>query len=288
MLYLNVGHTGLEQKAHPRWIVHNRIRAVYFIHDLIPLTHPQFCRPGETDKHARRMTNALASGTGVIANSRVTLAELAQFAASRKISMPSSAVAWIAGLRGRSELGAKELGCPYFLTVGTVEGRKNHLLLLRVWERLSRSLGKAAPLLVIIGERGWQADETLRWLDQLGDLNGHVREIGGCNDEELARWMKGARALLMPSFVEGFGLPVVEALDAGTPVIASDLPVYREIAQDIPEYLDPNDVGAWERMVTAFMNDDLRRRRQIDRASSYVAPSWQEHFRSVDGWLATL
>jgi glycosyltransferase involved in cell wall biosynthesis len=92
----------------------------------------------------------------------------------------------------------------------------------------------------------------------------------------------------MPSFVEGFGLPVVEALDAGTPVIASDLPVYREIAQDIPEYLDPNDVGAWERMVTAFMNDDLRRRRQIDRASSYVAPSWQEHFRSVDGWLATL
>jgi hypothetical protein len=76
-LYLNVGHTGLDEASLPKWIARHRLRAVYLIHDLIPLTHPQFCRPGEDRKHQARMRNVLVSAAGVIGNSQATLDELA-------------------------------------------------------------------------------------------------------------------------------------------------------------------------------------------------------------------
>jgi glycosyltransferase involved in cell wall biosynthesis len=92
----------------------------------------------------------------------------------------------------------------------------------------------------------------------------------------------------MPSFVEGFGLPVVEALQLGTPVIASDLPVYREIVGDKPTYLDPNDVKAWAETIADFAEEGPERRRQVAAIRGYRAPTWDEHFRTVEAWLAGL
>ena len=98
----------------------------------------------------------------------------------------------------------------------------------------------------------------------------------------------GARALLMPSFAEGFGLPIIEALELGTPVIASDLPVYREIVGDIPTYLDPLDGPSWERAIRAFLQDGGEREHRVRAASGYRAPDWATHFDKVEGWLDTL
>ena len=288
MTYFNVGHIGLNEAALPSWIERNGVRAIHFVHDLIPLTHPQYCRVGEAEKHERRMANALASARGLVTNSRSTLNDLTAFANSRGIEMPPCAVAWIAGHSHREQCAPTAVGNPYFVTVGTIEGRKNHSTLIRVWKNLVKRLGERTPLLVVIGARGWEAEETHRWLDQLGDLAGHVREIGSCGDQELSGWIAGARALLMPSFAEGFGLPVVEALGLGTPVIASDLPALREIAGGIPTYLDPNDVGAWERAVQEFLGDGTERERQLAEMASFSAPTWSEHFAVVDAWLATL
>lgn len=198
--------------------------------------------------------------------------------------MPSSVAAWIAG----SSLPAsapKKTQNPYFVTVGTIEGRKNHLMLLEVWERLARSMGDGAPHLVIIGQRGWEADATFRRLDNLAELAGSIREIGDCEDHELVSWIAGARALLMPSIVEGFGLPVVEALGLGTPVIASDLPIFHEIAGDIPTYVDPHDQGAWEHAVRSFLENGEDRARQLRQIRTYRSPDWNQHFQTVEKWL---
>jgi glycosyltransferase involved in cell wall biosynthesis len=177
---------------------------------------------------------------------------------------------------------------PYFVTVGTIEARKNHLLLLQVWGELIASMGNAAPLLVIIGQRGWEAEEVFRHLDNLENLAHHVVEISSCGDEELSGWVASARALLMPSFVEGFGLPVIEALQLGTPVIASDLPVYREIVGNFPTYLDPRNRVAWMNTIKAFMTDGPERRQDLARLSDYAAPTWNDHFTKVERWLAQL
>jgi glycosyltransferase involved in cell wall biosynthesis len=177
---------------------------------------------------------------------------------------------------------------PYFVALGTIEGRKNHLLLLKIWDSLATSMGNDAPILVIIGQRGWEAQAAIAILDQPGRLQDHVYELRHCTDHELANWLSGARALLMPSFAEGFGLPVTEAMQLRIPVIASDLPVYREIAGEIPTYLDPRDAVGWEHVIKDFMGDSAERARQLSRLQHYRAPDWRTHFATVEAWLRRL
>ena len=289
MTYLNVGHTGLDDEALPGWIVRNAVKAVYMIHDMIPLTHPEYCRAGEAAKHRRRIQHALTSAAGIIGNSRATLDEVAKFAAARQLLMPPPTVAWISGPRSAAAPAPKRLAQPHFVALGTIEGRKNHLMLLQVWQRLVAELGEAAPKLVIIGQRGWEAEAAQALIDRAPDLRGAILELGDCSDEETTAWIAGARALLMPSFAEGFGLPVVEALQLGTPVIASNLPVYREIVGDLPTYVDPLDGPAWKRLVQAFSSDDEpERSRQLRALKGFKASGWPEHFTNVEAWLKTL
>jgi len=288
MLYLNVGHTGLNEPTLPAWIAKSGLRAVYMVHDLIPITHPEFCRPPELEKHRQRIANVLASAAGVIGNSQASLDELAVYAAEQEKAMPTAIAAWISGWERPANVTAKSLDRPFFVTVGTIEGRKNHQLLIDVWRSLVVEMGERAPALVIIGQRGWQADDVFRVLDEPKELEGHVLELGSCGDRELAGWIAGARALLMPSLAEGFGLPVVEAMELGTPVIANDLPVFREIAGDVPTYLDPRSVEAWHSAIAAFMQDGSETARQESALKSYRAPDWTSHFEKVDAWLVTL
>ena len=288
LLYLNVGHTGLNEPSLPGWISANRLRAIYMVHDLIPLTHPQYCRSQEAEKHARRMDNVLTSAAGVIGNSRATLDELADYAATKGLPMPPAVAAWISGPPPRGCVGTPPLAKPYFVILGTIEGRKNHQLLLDVWEQLVAERGDEAPVLVVIGQRGWEAEIALARLDRIADFNGCVLRFDRCGDDELATWLGGARALLMPSFTEGFGLPVIEALQLGTPVIASDLPVFREIAGDIPAFLEPGDAKAWRRAIESLVDGESERARQVSAMRSYRTPIWTDHFAIVDSWLETL
>ena len=285
MLYLNVGHTGLDHPALPNWVATNGVKAVYMIHDVIPVTHPQFCRPGEAHKHEVRLENALASATGLIVNSQATLDQIGLFADARALRMPRTLVAWISGYKVAAARAIPTLNRPYFVAVGTIEGRKNHLMLLHVWSRLAAEMRERTPVLLIIGQRGWEAEAAEAMLDTGAELKGHVRELATCSDEELAGWLGNARALLMPSFVEGFGLPVIEALQVGTPVIATDLPVYREVVGDIPTYLAADDADGWERAIREFAADGPERQRQKQALKDYRAPDWSTHFVQVEEWL---
>ena len=178
---------------------------------------------------------------------------------------------------------------PTFVTVGTIEARKNHLLLLDVWSRLAERLGDQTPRLLIIGQRGWEADEVFERLDKDETLHGHVVELSRCSDDELVHHLSSARALLFPSFVEGYGLPLIEALDAGVPVIASDLPVFRELCGTIPTYLHPADKAGWEAAILDYAEpDSASRTAQIERLRGFVAPDWKQHFAIVEAWLDDL
>jgi glycosyltransferase involved in cell wall biosynthesis len=89
--------------------------------------------------------------------------------------------------------------------------------------------------------------------------------------------------------VEGFGLPLVEALHHGTPVIASDLPVFREIGGGIPDFLDPLDGIAWRELILAYAADPSPARdAQLARLKGYRAPTWSDHFCVVDGLIASV
>ena len=110
----------------------------------------------------------------------------------------------------------------------------------------------------------------------------------GAMTRRLPRHLSQARALLFPSLAEGYGLPLGQALRAGVPVIASDLPVFREIAGDIPDYLDPLDAPAWERAILSYAQDASPAREQLERLSRFRPSSWNDHFMAVNSWIATL
>ncbi len=174
---------------------------------------------------------------------------------------------------------------PYFVCLGTIEPRKNHLLLLQLW----RTLGACAPRLLIVGRRGWENENVLDLLDRCPALAEPIQELGAISDLHLTALLRGARALLMPSFAEGFGLPVAEALAHGTPVVCSDLPALREAGGVVPEYLDPLDAVSWRQAVLDYTDTNSpRRKAQLIRMPAWRGSTWDEHVGSVLRFLGEI
>nr|WP_205194823.1 glycosyltransferase family 1 protein [Burkholderia sp. Ax-1719] len=286
---LHTSHNGMEFHRYYEAMKKRGLRSVFMIHDLIPLTHAEFCRPGVDAAHRKRIHTALAHANGLIANSQDTLDVLAAEAKQARLPLPASVVARLAPAITTRTPHPAPIAHPYFVVLGTIEPRKNHWFLLQVWRRLVERHGAAAPKLVVIGRRGWECENAIDMLDRCTHLQDAVIELHGCSDEDLRTWMQNARALLFPSFVEGYGMPLVEALALGVPVIASDLGVFREIADDIPDYLDPLDGPGWLAKVEAYAAPDSgARAAQFVRIQRFSAPNWADHFAAVDQFLASL
>ncbi len=280
---LNTGHSGLQDAGYGARAQRMQLRPVYFLHDLIPITHPEYCRPGESGKHHQRIKTMLSSGCALIANSVATCEELQIYAQHEGVQLPPVAAALLAPGRMVRASAQRPMVQPYFVMLGTIEPRKNHLLLLHLWRTLVERYGQRAPRLVIVGQRGWECEQVVDLLDRCEALRDVVLEKGNCDDTELATWLAHAQALLFPSFAEGYGMPLAEALVAGVPVIASDLPAFREIGSDVPEYLDPLDGLGWMRAVEEYSPfESPRRQAQLSRMNGWQAPTWEAHFQQVD------
>lgn len=158
----------------------------------------------------------------------------------------------------------------YLLMVGTIEPRKNHLNTMLALQR--SGVGKDVPL-VIAGRLGWGYEKTMEEAWRLAE-QGLVFLLDYVPEADLPGLYAGADALLYPSWTEGFGLPVVEALAAGTPVVTGTAPALREVGGDEAVYADPDDIdGLAEqiRHVTAqeSSEDDRLRRQQWTRQFSW-------------------
>jgi len=287
--YFNTDHHGLDSPRYAALLKAQHLRPLFFVHDLIPISHPEYCRPGERERHTVRMDAVLKLGHGVITNSAATLAELARYAADSGVSLPPAVGAKLASAALPTPQATAPIAEPYFVMLSTIEPRKNHWLLLQVWRRLVERWGDQAPKLVVIGQRGWECENVVDLLERCEVLRDFVVELPSCSDQELATYLRHARALVFPSFAEGYGLPLVEALSLGVPVIASDLPAFHEIAGAIPDYLDPLDGPSWLAAIEAFaLPDSSLRAAQLQRLHGFKAPSWSEHFALVDSLLDSL
>lgn len=145
----------------------------------------------------------------------------------------------------------------YALFVGTVEPRKNLELLLAVWQGLRRRRVEPPPL-VVCGKVGWATEELRRDLEK-ATREGWLVPLGYATDGELAALYRDATLVLLPSWYEGFGLPALEACAAGAPVVASDLPVLREVLGDGARYAPPDRPDLWMTAITELLRDDRAR-----------------------------
>lgn len=138
----------------------------------------------------------------------------------------------------------------YMLFVGTVEPRKNLARLLSAWRSLDKST-KGNAQLIIVGAKGWLTDELLTSSDR---ENG-IMFKESVTDAELFRLMKRAKSFLYPSLYEGFGLPVLEAMIAGTPVLTSNIGATREIAEGASILVDPTSINSIREGLTRLFVD---------------------------------
>ncbi len=268
------------------------VKTVCFLHDLIPIDYPEYFKPGWEQRYHQLAGNVGRLFDAVIANSQETARSLRSClddgqdnAAARLIRVAAPGVRTfqkdpVDSLEQRDR--------PYFVVLGTIEPRKNHLLLLNLWTRLPALLAEP-PRLLVIGHRGWENEQVVDMLERSRRLRGLVEEHNGLSDAQVGALVHGARALLLPSFAEGFGLPLAEALASGVPVICSDIPVFRELGRDAPEYLDPLDLQLWTDAIVEYTRpDSVRRAAQIERLVHWRAPCWTEHFTTVEHLLGEL
>jgi glycosyltransferase involved in cell wall biosynthesis len=288
-VYFNLSHTGVDDDGVVPWLLRHRLRPVFLVHDLIPITHAEYCRAGEQVQHGKRVESMLLSAAGVITNSRSTLRNLEDFARARQLPMPPSVAAPLAPARLRTDAGSAPLPQPYFVVLGTIEPRKNHLLLLHAWRELAARFGAATPHLAVIGQRGWECENVVDMLERCDALRGFVHELPACSDVEMTRYLRHANALLFPSFAEGYGMPLVESLMLRTPVIANRLDVFEEIAGEVPDYVDALDGPGWIHAIEEFrVPGSARRAAQLARMSSFQVPTWERHFERVETLLEQL
>jgi glycosyltransferase involved in cell wall biosynthesis len=291
--YINVSQYPLWIDRHFNWLGDRPdVRGVFFIHDLLPLEMPEYFRARELSRYAQRLRTLARYGHAAIVSTEMTRDSLGRrLAALGRAGMPIL----VAPLPS-APIFAKPEPCdpalskhPYFVLCGTIEPRKNHLLILQVWRDLVAQLGGAAPKLVVIGERGWENENVVDLLERCPGLQLHVIEISGLSTPSVKRLLLGARALLMPSFAEGYGLPVVEALAAGVPVIASDIAVFREIGGGRIATLDPTDGPGWRETIRAFaVEDSPKRHAALLRLAGYEPPEWSHFFAAVERFIADL
>ncbi|NJC07838.1 glycosyltransferase involved in cell wall biosynthesis [Polymorphobacter fuscus] len=285
-VYLNVGHTDFDLPGHWRWIKSSNVKAYYMLHDLIPVKHPNLTRPHAVRRHSARVTCALKNADGIIANSQATLTELAHFASRQALAMPSVVVAHLGVDHIPQKAAPPYEAGEHFVCLNTIEPRKNHLLLLRVWQKLIAAGAGNVPRLVLIGRWGLHSEKIQQMLRSDPRLNQHVTVLANCEDAQTFRLIRSASAVLVPSMAEGYGLPLAEAMALGIPVIASDLPCFREIGDAIPLLVPATDEGAWQTAITEFMRSKKEAARQRNLLQFHRPKSWNEHFGLVDRLIA--
>jgi len=286
-VFLLVSHRALDRERPIQTMRDAGCAFVPLIHDLIPATHPEYARPGQADRHLKRIGTTAALSDAIIVNSAHTAAALRPHLGGRA-APPAVTVAPL-GIDPPPAGGPPLPAEPYFVILGTIEPRKNHLLLLHLWRDLAGRMGPRTPRLLVVGRRGWENENVVDILERCDALRDSVREMGQVPDREVWQLLRGARALLFPSFAEGYGLPLAEALALGVPAICSDLPALREVGGLVPDYLDPLDGVAWRAAILDYAEAGSdARAAQVARMAGWRPPRWDQHFAQVDTLLADL
>lgn len=280
-------------------------RVVPLIHDLLPITHPSFCSPVFRDSFEKCMAALIPRSNGFICNSKATADALLAVAASKgwkpEPLPPISVVplgsdffdgfnredpARSSPLEPSSQLTALSAAEGRFcLMVGSIESpRKNHSLVLDAMEKYWACGGRGG--LLIVGRPGYQASRILERVRILQASGKPLSLVVDATDQDLLWAYRHAACLVFPSVAEGFGLPIAESVGLGLPILASDIPIHREVVGGNADYFPLEDSSTLCGMLRRTL-DDGNHVRQI-HFRDHKMPTWQDCLDAIEVSLEKL
>ena len=286
--YLNAGQLQVFRPS-MTWLCRRPdVQSVFMIYDLIPLEWPE--HHIDTDI---RLHHAIMRNTAEFAKALIVPSETVRLSVRRELSkypkhdlpihveLLPVAPRFLQAAAEDYEL----RNSAYFVVCSAIDAYKNHLLLLEVWTKLVAIHGGNAPKLVVAGTPGVTADAVIGYYRNNPAIRGHVIMTSGLSTPALQGLMANARALLMPSLAEGFGLPVIEALSQGTQVVASDISAHREAgAGGDVIYLNPTDKEQWRACIEALAASPRRRSSGV----KYRPKTWLDYFAGIRSFLSSV
>jgi len=263
-------------------------RTLLTVHDLSFLHYPEAFVPALRRYLERFVPRSIARADLVLADSAYTRSDIVSIlgVSSEKVQVLYSGVP--AGFWPEPESGEREwlqarydIGAqPYVLSVGTLQPRKNYVRLIRAFANLkSQTLGPETPQLVIAGGRGWLYEDIFAEAEKHGQS---VRILGFVDEVDLPALYRNAALFVFPSLYEGFGLPVLEAMSCGVPVVCSNASSLPEVAGDAAWLVDPFDIKGLAGAMGHVLEDaDLRRAMVVRGMAQAARFTWEQAARQL-------
>lgn len=265
--------------------------------DLVPIRLEAMCHPGVTPIFVAWLDSALSYSTAFVCISKAVADEFLAMLEAIRFPRPLKIGYWHLGADFSATL-EQSIRIPTenkkrhsFLMVGTIEPRKGHRIAIEAFETLWRE-GFDIDL-VVVGKPGWESDQLIEQLRAHPTAGLRLRWYADVKDDELQRFYHECDALIAASFVEGFGLPLVEAMHFGKAVIASDIPVFREVTDRGPSthFFQVGSPSALTAAIKKFINEGHGNEEPPSDHSSWA--TWSEsaaalqHVLLANGWYRT-
>jgi glycosyltransferase involved in cell wall biosynthesis len=240
----------------PLW---HRCPTVLTVHDLSSILHPRTHKAGHARRERRRLPLMARSATQIVTHCESVRREIVEHlhvsrekvstipAAARSIFRPLPAAQTV---ESRKRLGVED---GFLLFVGTIEPRKNLVTLLNAYRELLNAT-EHRPQLVIAGKKGWLTDKVFTTVRELG-IEERVRFTGYLSDSDLCALYSSCRIFIYPSIYEGFGLPPLEAMACGAPVITSAIPSISEVVEKAAELVAPGSIDGLAQSLARLLDD---------------------------------
>jgi glycosyltransferase involved in cell wall biosynthesis len=233
-------------------------RYVPMVHDLIPLSFPHFVSPGYDTFLADYFGELIWLADLAMCNSESTRHDWMHFCRGFGVDVPSYAFPLgcdLPATPAQAGLPPQLKGKRFALFVSTIEPRKNHRVLYDAWDRCIRSgaIDAERDRLVFAGRVGWAVDDLMRELAANPATRDSIVILNGVDDNVLATLYRECAFVLFPSFCEGYGIPVAEALAYAKPCISSNAGSLAEIGGDLVRSVDPKDTLGWAHAIAHYM-----------------------------------
>lgn len=247
------------------------------VHDVMPILFPHWFADRQVEAFSEWLMAHVRESRMFLTNSERTSADLIRLAADHGVDLDGSVTRVTLGADFTNTV-PEPVDMPagitrFLLVVGTVEPRKNHELVLDAWERVSAD--EPGLGLVLVGKEGWMVDDLVERIRSHPRFEQTLLWLGGIEDAELVWLYRNAFLTIAPSHYEGLGVPVIESMLNGCPVICSTGGALPEAGGGLTEMIDPSDVDGLVDLLELHLGDRAHHEHVVERIATYSPPGWE-------------